>query len=812
MPYSLSNAKFSDSEVARAHGASSDPKKIPQGPDSSDSDSESGSIQIPGSPLAKSFSEVVVPRNLRSNFGTEETSTPAQREESVPPRNQGQQYSTPTGEGWTTVVRKGGKKRAKSLEISHTDKISSNIFEDNENLDCTPIATSSKNKGKGIDPREWGNLSTDEDFDLEGQRKALESFEKEKTPEPFGLSEQIFKKLEEQMNEKIAQLQSLQQAENRIAELESNLAELISALKTSEDRKAKTKPRVEPKVKLEEKSDSSESEYSRPKREPKTKRGQSLRKSAEPIDQIAPNSYLGYAFAALPGKGKTRSEITAVISESETDDYQSRSEPSSENDERKETRRLEKDIRVERYIRNKCLNRPDHIWVMGILERSYMSIEGRRVRFEYALEGEMNGEFTILARWGDSPNERCSLTISSELLEDPSFVPYTYVADALGAKGFNMVKMGYAIDRRYQILLENHMAPDLVPYKGHRIEVRRVTEKDGVQFLHVADWSLDLTYMVEFCHLQDRRVNPIAHLEQAQREDNARVWTHLSHEYTIFETRDRRDAMVSSIGSNWGEYELELYPNYIRVKFRSNDSIRPQDGSAPRPAGRLAAIPCKTPIGKRLAALVEEKLMKWPYANMVDKTLSRGQMGDVLAKQAAHILRQNVPYHGDDLQDPDIWRKDRFLLYPVSDGEYVITDSLWDGDDILVQRGDLETPSFEVSKWYEQTRRQQMGVVEEVSPDDWFGYMGYALEEGCLSALRDWSKEPFDDPEKGLIKDLADMTPEGIRVQTEMFGFIQTETVPLTLCRNPLFNMAMTQGRIATTMMMMIEESITVLK
>ena len=41
----------------------------------------------------------------------------------------------------------------------------------------TPEAGTSKNKGKTIDPREWGNLSLDEDeVNIQAQKAALESY------------------------------------------------------------------------------------------------------------------------------------------------------------------------------------------------------------------------------------------------------------------------------------------------------------------------------------------------------------------------------------------------------------------------------------------------------------------------------------------------------------------------------------------------------------------------------------------------------------------------------------------------------------
>jgi len=144
----------------------------------------------------------------------------------------------------------------------------------------TPEAGTSKNKGKNIDPREWGNLNLDEDeINVQAQKAALESYN-------------------------LTLAQKKKELKGKFSQLQTSPEPNIDANSVPADRTPEPNRRIQRKEKI--------------ARVPESR----------PVDQIAPDSYLGKALQKLADSRRDSSENeplssdpdSSLNSESDSDD------------------------------------------------------------------------------------------------------------------------------------------------------------------------------------------------------------------------------------------------------------------------------------------------------------------------------------------------------------------------------------------------------------------------------------------------------------------------------------------------------------
>ncbi|KAJ7658986.1 hypothetical protein B0H17DRAFT_1145402 [Mycena rosella] len=114
-------------------------------------------------------------------------------------------------------------------------------------------------------------------------------------------------------------------------------------------------------------------------------------------------------------------------------------------------------------------------------------------------------------------------------------------------------------------------------------------------------------------------------------------------------------------------------------------------------------------------------------------------MGDLYAFYTALMLQSAQPYPGDLRPlDPDkCFDEKRFLMYLVSDTEYIILDHQ-NGTDLTISVESLHNPDFMPALWYAQARASELGM----NPD------ACLLEERYLDSM--------DDVQAGAVKILLE--------------------------------------------------------
>ncbi|KAJ7318613.1 hypothetical protein DFH08DRAFT_714632 [Mycena albidolilacea] len=101
------------------------------------------------------------------------------------------------------------------------------------------------------------------------------------------------------------------------------------------------------------------------------------------------------------------------------------------------------------------------------------------------------------------------------------------------------------------------------------------------------------------------------------------------------------------------------------------------------------------------------------------------------------MLQAAQPYPGDTNSPPleDNFAEKRFLMYLISDKEYVIADRENIGiDDLTIRIELLHQEDFQPALWYAQTRAEKLGI-------EW--------NEGCTEERY---LEPIGDVEAGVVQ------------------------------------------------------------
>jgi len=248
------------------------------------------------------------------------------------------------GHGWTTVRRKGRKSRSTSREIGQSETLDLELGravreaekrltpDDRKKINKRIIALKNKpacrlsdrtsettsrgegpstlDKGKGADPHNWGDLSeVDEDFDLDGQRAALESWK---------LAREVARSSAESSDEGLPDAHQLKRDKHKHNKGKDKASKPKVNFMSKDQARARLREVLEQPVKVrrqsrhERRKDAAEKRNLSPVKvmvdkavtlSDKRQRRHRTPRAMEPVEQIDPNSYIGLAFKRLD-KGK----------------------------------------------------------------------------------------------------------------------------------------------------------------------------------------------------------------------------------------------------------------------------------------------------------------------------------------------------------------------------------------------------------------------------------------------------------------------------------------------------------------------------
>ncbi|KAG2144563.1 hypothetical protein DEU56DRAFT_935646 [Suillus clintonianus] len=170
-------------------------------------------------------------------------------------------------------------------------------------------------------------------------------------------------------------------------------------------------------------------------------------------------------------------------------------------------------------------------------------------------------------------------------------------------------------------------------------------------------------------------------------------------------------------------------------------------------------------------------------------------MGEVLSRKAKYLLDVGI-YPGD----PDPWGlidPERFLVYCVSESEYVIMDNEARTDpELTIPTSLLMTPEFELGGWYAQRIRELRGMTSEEVRKwrklqcDSLQRMGTPFVDRVVQLLsrhRAFLKDPPDYARPGRFE--CDRLVDGSYKIRDLVLAYQV-SVPASLVENPKFELA----------------------
>ncbi|KAG2152977.1 uncharacterized protein EDB93DRAFT_1102748 [Suillus bovinus] len=597
--------------------------------------------------------------------------------------------------------------RKHAEEVAHDDEHTSSSHEEGPS------------KGKGVDPRNWGNVDLDEpELDPEAQRDALATWAKSKTWANERTGQQT-----ESDSEQNGPTFSVPTEQQIMKYYEQKIRLLEERLKKAE---VPTRPsRNKPTVRITKRSTNHH-----PVREMVERvtgwssKKQGRRETPPAMDaaaQIAPKSYLGRAFNKINvRKGKEtipsyllESESTETSSEQSSDarsttttaSSESKGSPSSSSDESSGKASKNRHKNNKRKTKKKTTLKP-------IPPREYDGSVDLRAFHRFITEGT------------------------------------AYVEDG-------------NVPRKRQVFILSHYLQG----KAHEFYLRQVSDQPG-------KWRIKefFTELFDYCFPLDFRTKQRKKLYRCYQGDK-RVRDYLSELnelwMTIGDTLEREKVVKFWFGLN-NNIQNELYKMHLNPEVSTLHEVQqtaeiielaesavtngkshdegskstkrgtkdPKGRQQNQPGGEnthQGQCPKRTnvPSGRRdrppgvpnYAVHIEtpqrdeddgtELISEIPLCGIVlgyddpKQSIQRTwgivdePLGDPTARWVEQVLRQSVPYPGDDLTNDETFSSERFLIYRVSETHHVIMDQ---GshlrEDIEIPSSLLAKPEFFVSDWY----------------------------------------------------------------------------------------------------------------